>query len=298
MKYLIKDLSKLTGFDGARIRKWQERYGILRPERGANGYWYYGNEDYIVLQNMKRLLQKGEKLQSVVSLGRDHLIGMMGADDFSEHEMSLIQRISSNEFSSIEEDFNELYSQMPFGQFVRGPIRDAAVLTGSAWEAGLLSVAEEHSFSRWLFTYIYGKTGALGIPSDPVWLVCVFPGDPHELGALMHYALLVSKRVPAKYAGTLSIDHIIDEIKRNGYRNLSLSMIMPQSPEKIESIRSRIKERTGLRKVLIGGRGYRSSYSSGEDGDGLQYCEPPVINKRRKILLENINKSIESSKQD
>jgi DNA-binding transcriptional MerR regulator len=292
MKYLIKDLSKLTGFDGARIRKWQERYRILRPERGANGYWYYGNEDYIVLQNMKRLLEKGEKLQSVVSLGREYLLGMMGAEDFAESEMSLIQRIASNDFSSIEREFDELYQSMPFSSFVRGPILRAVVLTGSAWEAGLLSVAEEHAFSRWLFTYIYSKTNELGIPAEPVWLVCVFPGDPHELGALMHYALLISKKVPAKYAGTLSIEHIVDELKRNSYRNLSLSMVMPQSPEKIESIRTRILEKSGVQKVLIGGRGYRASYSPDEDDTSLQYCEPPVINKRRKNALEEIKKQI------
>ncbi|MBU42773.1 MAG: hypothetical protein CMN76_06110 [Spirochaetaceae bacterium] len=290
MKYLIKDLSKLTGFDGARIRKWQERYRILRPERGANGYWYYGNEDYIVLTNMKRLLDKGEKLQSVVSLGREYLLGMMGADDFSESEMSLIKRISNNDFASIEKDFDEEYQRMNFGSFVRGPIRQAVVLTGSAWEAGLLSVAEEHAFSRWLFTYIYGKTRELGIPRDPVWLVCVFPGDPHELGALMHYALLISKKIPAKYAGTLSMDHIVDELKRNGYRNLSLSMVMPQSLEKIETVRKRILEKSGVNKVLIGGRGYRAALGPDSDEEKPQYCEPPVMNKRRKNALEEIKK--------
>ena len=292
MKYLIKDLSRLTGFDGARIRKWQERYSMLRPERGTNGYWYYGNEDYIVLQNMKRLLEKGEKLQSVVSLGREYLLGMMGAEDFTETEMSLIKRIGSNDFTSIEKDFDEQYAAMNFASFVRGPILRAVVLTGSAWEAGLLSVAEEHAFSRWLFTYIYGKTSELGIPAEPVWLLCVFPGDPHELGALMHYALLISRKVPAKYAGTLSMEHIIDELKRNSYRNLSLSMVMPQTPEKIETIRSRILEKSGVQKVLIGGRGYRSSMSTDENDGPPQYCEPPVLNKRRKNALEEIKKNL------
>jgi DNA-binding transcriptional MerR regulator len=292
MKYLIKDLSKLTGFDGARIRKWQERYRILEPERGANGYWYYTNEDYIVLQNMKRLLDKGEKLQSVVSLGREYLLGMMGADDFTEAEMSLIKSIARNDFTAIEGYFGEQYGKQSFASFVRGPIRDAVVLIGSAWEAGLLSVAEEHSFSRWLFTYIYGKTREMGIPRDPVWLVAVFPGDPHELGALMHYALLVSKKVPAKYAGTLNIEHIIDELKRNQYRNVSLSMVMPQPIEKIESIKKKLLERSGVNKVLVGGRGYRAALANesdnGDDEKSTQYCEPPVMNKRRKNALNQI----------
>ncbi|MCB1138322.1 MAG: MerR family transcriptional regulator [Leptospiraceae bacterium] len=290
MKYLIKDLSKLTGFDGARIRKWQERYRILRPERGGNGYWYYNNEDYIVLQNMKRLLDKGEKLQSVVSLGREYLLGMMGADDFSEDEMEVIKRISRNDFESIGQALDRQYSSMHFTDFVRGPVRDTVVLIGSAWEAGLLSVAEEHAVSRWLFTYIYGKTRELGIVDDPVWLVAVFPGDPHELGALMHYALLVAKRIPAKYAGTLSPEHIIDELKRNQYRNLSLSLVMPQSMEKIDSVRSKIKERSGVKKVLIGGRGYRAALAERDGEEKPQYCEPPVLNKRRKSALEDIKK--------
>lgn len=287
MKYLIKDLSRLTGFDGARIRKWQERYGILRPERGSNGYWYYTNEDYIILQNMKRLLEKGEKLQSVVSLGREYLLGMMGADDFGESEMNLIKQIASNDFDAMGRDLDEKYMSMSFGRFVRGPVRDVVVLIGSAWEAGLLSVAEEHAASRWLFTYIYGKTRELGIPNEPIWLVAVFPGDPHELGALMHYAMLISKKVPAKFAGSLSIDHIVDELKRNNYRNLSLSMVMPQPLDKIESIRSRIKERSGVKKVLVGGRGYRAALA--QDGDERStFCEPPVLNKRRKNALEEI----------
>ncbi len=69
MKFLIKDLSRMTSFSPARIRKWQERYRIFDPTQGSNGYWYYSNEDYLVLRSIQQRLAMGQKLNSVMGLG-------------------------------------------------------------------------------------------------------------------------------------------------------------------------------------------------------------------------------------
>lgn len=74
MSYLIKDLSRLSRLSPARIRKWQERYGIFTPVRGENGYWYYTEQDKALLLGMKERLDRGEKLKDIIALGRDGLL--------------------------------------------------------------------------------------------------------------------------------------------------------------------------------------------------------------------------------
>ncbi|HNI98160.1 MAG TPA: hypothetical protein PL169_18975, partial [Leptospiraceae bacterium] len=88
-------------------------------------------------------------------------------------------------------------------------------------------------------------------------LVAVFPGDRHEIGALMYYALLRYKKIAAKFVGILPIEHVIRELNRsNQYKAVSFSMTLAQTPAKIDKLRGRIQSRTNIKKVMIGGRGY------------------------------------------
>ena len=43
-KLYIKDVAEMTGLSEQQIRKWENRYHIVKPERLANGYRVYSQE--------------------------------------------------------------------------------------------------------------------------------------------------------------------------------------------------------------------------------------------------------------
>lgn len=260
MKYLIKDLSRMTGVKGFTIRKWQERYKIFKPQLAPNGYWYYSNEDYEVLVRIVRFLEEGEKISHIVALGRENLLKFKNEDGYSEEEKQFIRWLENDQFSEIENYLNEQEKQKNFSSFIRQSLEKQVALVGRAWQDGMISVADEHSFSRWVTTYIRNKCKKYETElkdKKPIWLVAVLPGDTHEIGALMHYAILLGKKVPARFVGTLPLDHIIRELNKGQYRTISISMTMAPQLTKLEKIKNTILNKTSVKKVIFGGRGYR-----------------------------------------
>lgn len=255
MKFLIKDLSRLTGISPARIRKWQERYNLLQPEQARNGYWYYSNDDYIILKNLKTRLDRGERLKHLVSEGKAALLNPAGDLLFSEEEWHIIRALQSSDFILIRSTFEAQRQRLPFPVWIRRVIWPSVVMIGRAWEQGIISVGDEHTFSRWLMGYLMGIAEHYRIQTRPIWLVTVFPGDLHEIGALMHYLLLLKHKVAARFVGTLPEEILLKEIAMNRYRAVSISMVMPQKPEDIKRLEHLLRSATEVEKIFFGGFG-------------------------------------------
>lgn len=258
MKYLVKDLSQLSGFSPARIRKWQERYHILNPEKGENGYYYFSNEDLKTLLFIKEKINQNYKIKEILnelnkpSITKEKIF----LKEFTKEELELIFYISHSNFNAIQNYLDKIYRKNKFNYWIQS-IRKLLLLTGKAWEKNLLSIADEHTFSRWIYLYISKKIIQLQTNKDPTWLVCVFPGDEHELGALLHYAKLLYFKVPAKFVGMLPEKELLKEIKQNYYKVISISLVMPQKKEKIDTLKKKIQKQRPNIKVLFGGIGYR-----------------------------------------
>lgn len=256
MKYLIKDLSHMTGISGARIRKWQERYQIFSPEQEENGYYYYSNDDYRILEKIKQHLSEGKKISTIMQLGRAQLLQTGDLNHFTKSEMLQIEWIDGSQFIHLEKLLNKSKKQLSLTKFIRSEIRPLVEICGKAWQEGHITVAKEHTFSRWISAYILNICNSSKSDQVPIWLVAAFPSELHELGALMHYAILLDFGVPSQFVGNLPTEHLIKEIRQNNYRNLSLSITVPRRLKQIFRIKAYIKSRTKISKIFLGGRGY------------------------------------------
>ncbi|MEQ9363905.1 MAG: cobalamin B12-binding domain-containing protein [Leptospirales bacterium] len=253
MKFLIKDLSRMTSFSPARIRKWQERYRIFEPNQGSNGYWYYSNEDYLVLRSIQQRLAMGQKLNLVMGLGREFLLANLINDEFTQTEWKLIQLIKDSNYEMLE---NHLYVERKtktYGGWVRGTLQPLLQMVGRAWETGFISIAEEHALSRWFHGFVLQSLKSYAAPSAIDWLVVTYPGDPHELGALMHYAILRSRGKKVRFAGDLPREELVREVRAGNYQRISISVVLPQSREKLDSVRAELLAADPDVRVYFGG---------------------------------------------
>ncbi len=261
MKYLIKDLAKLTHLSSDRIRKWQERYKILRPERGANGYHYYSNDDLRILLYIKKQLEKGMNLKEILKKSRDEILNeILYTNDFTSEELDYIRLLLNYNYKSIEKKLNTIYKKYKFFTWSH-EIHKLIILTGRAWEKNIISVSDEHAFSTWLKGYILAEINKKAEYGCSSWLVCVFPGDQHELGAILHYAKLIHFKVPAKYVGCLPREELLKEIRENNYRKVSISIVMPVKIQEIQKLKKDILKVKPV-KVLFGGYGYKQFMKS------------------------------------
>ncbi|MFM7566790.1 MAG: MerR family transcriptional regulator, partial [Flavobacteriales bacterium] len=60
--YKIKDLEVLSGIKAHTLRIWEQRYGILIPERTETKIRAYTDEELVLLLNIRILLDSGLKI--------------------------------------------------------------------------------------------------------------------------------------------------------------------------------------------------------------------------------------------
>ena len=66
--YSIKDLENLSGIKAHTLRIWEQRYGILRPQRTDTNIRLYNQEELKLLLNVAILYENGVKISRIASL--------------------------------------------------------------------------------------------------------------------------------------------------------------------------------------------------------------------------------------
>ncbi|QUG43367.1 MerR family transcriptional regulator [Psychrobacillus sp. INOP01] len=66
--YTIQQVSDVTGLSKQVIRKWEERYELVQPERLENGYRTYKEKDVNTLLRVKVLSEKGYSIKQAVDM--------------------------------------------------------------------------------------------------------------------------------------------------------------------------------------------------------------------------------------
>ncbi|MEK4714397.1 MULTISPECIES: MerR family transcriptional regulator [unclassified Sporosarcina] len=69
--YFIQQVSDMTGLSKQVIRKWEERYNLVQPNRLENGYRIYSEADINSLLNVKTLSGQGHSIKRAVELTKD-----------------------------------------------------------------------------------------------------------------------------------------------------------------------------------------------------------------------------------
>lgn len=258
MRLTAKKLSELTQVPAANIRKWRERYGILAPERGDNGYLYYTSEDYRVLLSIGRQLDQGVKLANIMKQGRAALLEKAPSSGYNEEEMRFLEHVIENNFVKLAHELDQVLRLKGVEHLVLKKIWPLTILIGKAWESGFITVATEHAYSRWMMGYLSQLALRHHRKQNVERLFVSFPEDDHELGAMMHYVLMTASGQGGKFSGALPMDRLFEELGRGDYDEIHISATLPRTRSEVESLVSKIhRAHPGIR-VKIGGMGVKA----------------------------------------
>ena len=62
MTYDVGMVSRLTGVPRNTLIAWERRYGVVRPQRAANGYRMYTPAEVETLRRLKELVDHGHRV--------------------------------------------------------------------------------------------------------------------------------------------------------------------------------------------------------------------------------------------
>jgi DNA-binding transcriptional MerR regulator len=210
----IGELARRTGVTPALLRAWEQRYGLLSPERTEGGLRLYSSEDARRVRAMRRELSRGlaAREAAMAVLGRSALAAGQTASEQAtgQHPRGTARRVRARDHSELDllaetlvaalraadrdlahRTLDSLFAGFGFelvvGEVLLPYLRDL----GSRWEQRRQSalacdaVAEEHLATQLLRARLLTLAHGLRSPAGPRALLACPPGEQHDLALLM-----------------------------------------------------------------------------------------------------------------
>lgn len=204
--YSIQFVSKITGINSHTIRAWEKRYQAVVPARTDKGKRIYSQDDVDRLQKLSDLVQIGNSISDVASLGEDELekmheefVGKIDPITRQEEKnyasleeiqlalQNLIMALKAYKLDIIAHELEKIKNSVSGRDFALGIIGPLLAEVGAQVEGGALNIAQEHSLSAILKFQIgnmlYGQNK--NRQSAKVIVLASPEGELHEFGIMI-----------------------------------------------------------------------------------------------------------------
>ncbi len=153
IKYSITDLSRLSGIKQHTIRIWEQRYGILQPERTDTKIRFYSDKELKQIINISMLNKRGLKISKIALLSDVELNDKVNDVEVSQysHEIVVDQLTKSMiDFDEIafEKIINTSILKFGFQSVILDVIYPFLEKIGLLWLSGNINPAQEHFISN------------------------------------------------------------------------------------------------------------------------------------------------------
>ena len=202
----IGELAKRTGVSPELLRAWEQRYKLLQPTRTPGGFRLYSAADEARVQRMQSLVSGG--------LAAAQAARLILSGEPAPRTVSASATISDEEAANLTASLDRLDEQAAntaldrlFSAYTVETVLQDVVLPylhrlGERWEAGEISVAQEHFASNLLRGRLLGLAQGWGQGQGPGAILACLPGEQHELGLLAFGIALRRRGWRITYLGT------------------------------------------------------------------------------------------------
>jgi MerR family transcriptional regulator, light-induced transcriptional regulator len=203
----IGQLARRTGVSPELLRAWEQRYGLLQPTRTAGGFRLYSAADEARVQRMQSLVAGGLAAAQAASL---ILSDGEPAPQAASASAATLEDAAGNLAASLdrldEQAANTALDRLFSVYTVETVLQDVLLpylhRLGERWEAGEVSVAQEHFASNLLRGRLLGLAQGWGQGQGPGAILACLPGEQHELGLLAFGVALRRRGWRITYLGT------------------------------------------------------------------------------------------------
>jgi len=209
----IGELAKRTGVSPELLRAWEQRYGLLQPARTAGGFRLYSAADEARVQRMQRLVSGGLAAAQAARLilSREPVPGTASATILEDAAGNLVASLDRLDEQAANTALDRLFASYTVEMVLQDVVLPYLHRLGERWEAGDVSVAQEHFASNLLRGRLLGLAQGWGQGQGPGAILACLPGEHHELGLLVFGVALRRRGWRITYLGTDSpIDAVAD----------------------------------------------------------------------------------------
>jgi MerR family transcriptional regulator, light-induced transcriptional regulator len=257
----IGELAKRTGVSPELLRAWEQRYGLLQPTRTAGGFRLYGAADEVRVQRMQSLVSGGLAAAQAASLV---LSGGEPAPRTVSASATILEDAAGNLTASLDRldeqaagaALDRLFSAYTVETVLQEVVIPYLHRLGERWEAGEVSVAQEHFASNLLRGRLLGLAQGWGQGQGPGAILACVPGEHHELGLLAFGVALRRRGWRITYLGTDSPIGAVADIARS--LAPAVVVLLSMNPDNFLDQARQIEQLANQVQVVIAGRGATS----------------------------------------
>jgi methanogenic corrinoid protein MtbC1 len=267
--YTIKEASRLTGLSSELIRKWEERYGAVRPSRFPNGYRGYTKEDIDTLSSLKQRVDQGTPIGLAVQEGRPAAdsefqppaMGHESVDTLpGEIGERLLGYFLNLDYAEAQKYFDRLLAVHHIDYVLLHILQPTLIELGERWIRGEISEYQEHFGTHFVREKLLALKNIFPLRTDqPLVVTACGPGETHELGILFfgYFALQQGYRI-VHLGASPSEKGILDCLDRLRPRAFLFSFTTEERLEQalpfLQELDKRISGQGLITKVIIGGQ--------------------------------------------
>lgn len=268
--YSMRVTTRLTGLSADTIRKWEQRYAAVEPQRSDGNTRKFSPQDIHRLTLLRELTQRGHHIMDVAALPDARLEAMLAELDGNE--------VPSGEADAGDDRGYARLTAEYMGAIARLDVRRAADLlsraatllraddlalqvvrpilleVGERWHQRELSVAHEHLVSaqmRGLLTLLLNWSAPQ--PGARRIVVATPAGHLHEFGALIGAVLAAHRGLEPVYLGPdLPEDAILRGVELARAEVLLLSVVRDLTRAELETTAQSLRRLSGRVETWLG----------------------------------------------
>lgn len=252
--YSIKDLERLSGIKAHTIRMWEQRYGLLNPDRSDTNIRTYSAEDLRKVLNVAVLNQKGMRISQIVKMNPAEMNARVVefTSDFGDKKVQIEGLVIA--MIDLDEDrFDHIISgsilRLGFEETMISVVYPFFKKVGALWLTGSINAAQEHFISN-----LVRQKLIVAVDSLPrhrkhdakKYLLFLPEGELHEMGLLFHSYLIQKAGNRVIYLGqSVPLNDLEEVIRIQNPDACVTALLSYNSKEEIESVLNTIVKITG-----------------------------------------------------
>ena len=186
----IGEFARRVGVTPELLRAWEQRYGLLQPERSPGGFRLYGEEDAKRVARMRQALDAG---LSAAQAARVALAPAASPDHPVEDARArLMSAIESYDEAGAQAALDDALAAFGLELVVRDLILPTLTAIGRGWEEGRIEISQEHFASNLIRGRLLSLARLWGRGSGPLALLACAPGEQHDISLLAFGLILRS----------------------------------------------------------------------------------------------------------
>jgi len=258
--YRIGELARRVGVTEHVLRAWERRYQVVRPTRMPNGYRLYSRTDEQRLRLMFRLVQQG---MPPADAARTVLAGpsadVRGSLDPATSRLvgASRRRLRSALLSMVEPQaqtlLDEVLAVVPLEIAIGRVLLPLLHELGEGWQAGQVSVAQEHFATAIIRGRLAGLARGWGQRSGPRALLACPPEERHDLGLLMFGLLLARRGWSISFLGADTPVAAIGSAV--AVQHPDVVVLSATEPARLDAVADELAELAARVRVALAGRG-------------------------------------------